>query len=85
MAAGQEKWEDCRLEDLLGGGFVTAKLVFFTAEGEHIESLSADQDCSQRDVVAKKIAQLGDEGWDMVGAGITGQGSHAVYFKRRIA
>lgn len=83
MAAGQEKWEYCRLEDLLGSSFVPAKLIFFTAEGEKIESLSAAQDCSQRDRVAKKIAELGDEGWDMVGMGITGQGSHAVYFKRR--
>lgn len=62
-----------------------AKLILFTAEGEKIESLSAEPDCSQRNMVAKKIAQLGDEGWEMVGMGITGQGSHAVYFKRRIA
>ena len=83
MAAGHEKWEYCRLEDLLGRGFVAAKLVFFTSEGEKIESLSADEESSQRNMVAMRIAQLGDEGWEMVGTGITGQGSHAVYFRRR--
>ncbi|MGE5073667.1 MAG: hypothetical protein ACM3MF_09585 [Anaerolineae bacterium] len=84
MAAGQEKWEYCRFEDLLSGGFVAAKLIFFTAEGEKLESLRANDEASQRNVVAAKIAQLGDEGWEMVATGITGQGSHAAYFKRRI-
>ena len=83
MAAGQEKWEYCRLEDLLSSGFVSAKLIFFTAEGEKIESLRADEESSQRNAVAIRITQLGDEGWEMVGMGITGQGSHAVYFKRK--
>ena len=83
MPAGQEKWEYCRLEDLLGAGFVAAKLIFFTADGEKIESLHADEESSQRNIVAMRIAQLGDEGWEMVGMGITGQGSHAVYFKRK--
>ena len=82
MPAGQGKWEYCRLEDLLGSGFVAAKLIFFTAEGEKVETLPAVRDSSQRDIVARRIAQLGDEGWDMVGTGVTGQGSHAVYFKR---
>ncbi len=83
MTADQQKWEYCRLEDLRSGGFVEAKLIFFTAEGEKIESLGADQDSSQRNIVAMRIARLGDGGWDMVGTGVTGQGSHAVYFKRK--
>ncbi len=83
MTAGREKWDFCRLEDLLAGSFVVAKLIFFTAAGEKIERLSADDDSSQRNVVAMRIAQLGDEGWEMAGMGITGQGSHAVYFKRK--
>lgn len=85
MPAGQEKWEYCRLEDLLGTSFVAAKLVFFTTEGERIETLSADQVSSQREIVAMKIAQLGDEGWEMAGTGVTGQGAHAIYFKRKKA
>jgi dihydrodipicolinate reductase len=83
MATGQEQWEYCRFEDVLGGGFVAAKLVFFTAEGEKIETLHAAQDNSQRSMVAVRIAQLGNEGWEMAGTGITGQGAHAVYFKRK--
>jgi hypothetical protein len=85
MPAGQEKWEYCRLEDLLGTSFVPAKLVFFTAEGERIESLSAHEETSQRKVVAMRIAQLGEEGWEMAGTGVTGQGTHAIYFKRKKA
>ena len=83
MPADQQKWEYCRLEDLRSGGFVEAKLIFFTAEGEKIESLGADKESSQRNTVAMRIARLGDEGWNMVGTGVTGQGSHAVYFKRK--
>ena len=82
MTAAQEKWEFCRLEDLIGG-FVPAKLIFFTTEGEKIENLSADEESTKRNIIAMRIAQLGDEGWEMAGMGITGQGSHAVYFKRK--
>jgi hypothetical protein len=83
MPAGREKWEYCRMEDLLGDSFVAAKLIFFTAVGEKMESLHAEENSSQRNIVAMRIAQLGEEGWEMAGMGITGQGSHAVYFKRR--
>ncbi len=83
MTTGQEKWEYCRFEDLLGGGFIAAKLIFFTAEGEKVESLPAVEESSQRNEVAIRIAKLGNEGWEMVATGITGQGSHAVYFKRK--
>ena len=82
MASGQPKSEYCRFEDVQSGGFVAAKLIFFTLEGEKVESLSADQVSSQRSIVAVRIAQLGDDGWEMVGTGVTGQGAHAVYFKR---
>jgi len=85
MPADQQKWEYCRLEDLRSGGFVEAKLIFFTAEGEKTETLGADKDSPQRNIVAMRIARLGDEGWEMIGTGVTGQGSHAVYFKRRKA
>lgn len=37
------------------------------------------------DVVAMLIAQLGIDGWEMVGAGSThGGSSHSLYFKRQI-
>jgi hypothetical protein len=37
----------------------------------------------EADEVAKTIAQLGEQGWEMVGAGSTGEGSfHILYFKR---
>lgn len=82
--AGRERWEYCRFEDVLGHGFVPAKLIFFTAEGEKVEPFTAVEENSQRKAVAMRLAQLGDEGWEMVGTGISGQGSHAIYFKRRI-
>ncbi len=83
MTTSQERWEYCRFEDVLGKGFVAAKLIFFTDEGEKIESFAAGEESSQRNMVAMKVAKLGNEGWEMVGTGITGQGSHAVYFKRK--
>lgn len=83
MTTSQERWEYCRFEDVLGKGFVAAKLVYLTAEGEKTESFVADEESSQRSIVAMKIAELGNEGWEMVGTGITGQGSHAIYFKRK--
>jgi hypothetical protein len=82
MAASEEQWEYCRFEDVLGRGFVPAKLVFFTIDGEKTETFSAGEE-TQRTEVARRVAQLGDEGWEMVGTGISGQGSHAIYFKRR--
>jgi hypothetical protein len=37
----------------------------------------------EADEVAKTIAQLGEQGWEMVGAGSTVEGSqHVLYFKR---
>ena len=34
------------------------------------------------DVLAKVIAKLGNEGWEMVGTGVVSQNSHTIYFKR---
>ena len=37
---------------------------------------------SEADAVAQLIAQLGDEGWEMVAAGNIGESTHSLYFKR---
>ena len=41
MMTSQARWEYCRFEEVLGKGFVAAKLVLFTDEGEKIESFVA--------------------------------------------
>lgn len=32
--------------------------------------------------IGKLLARLGDEGWELVGCGSTGQAYHSLYFKR---
>jgi len=36
----------------------------------------------ERDAVAQLIAQLGEEGWEMVGCGSLQERKHCIYFKR---
>lgn len=37
---------------------------------------------TEMDAVAQFIARLGDDGWEMVGAGTMTENSHCLYFKR---
>ncbi len=51
------------------------------------EDFNFDQTSSLKDVqdeVAKVLAQLGDEGWEMVGCGAVFASGHFLYFKRPI-
>ena len=45
-------------------------------------SLPGDAVQSVPNAVAQYIAQLGDEGWEMVGGGNVSESSHYLYFKR---
>lgn len=51
---------------------------YFTPHRIHIVEIKG----REAEEVARIIAQLGQEGWEMVGAGNTGERSHALYFKR---
>ena len=83
MEAVQEKWEYCKLDGINARDYGYSQLVFFTSEGEKIESLSGDEKTPERKKVAIRIAELGKEGWEMVGLGVTSEFIYIVYFKRK--
>jgi hypothetical protein len=85
MATEQEKWEYCILEGMVGPGFAKfagPRLIFITPQGEKIETFGKDVPSLSK--ARLRIAQLGEEGWEMVGMGNIGEVAHAIYFKRRI-
>lgn len=92
------KWEYCVLgpiKGLEGGGLLGyyPKIVFFGLDGiNRSTSLTASLrgGGDERVMIAKAIAQLGAEGWEMAGNGVVAFGTdaqpgHVLYFKRLIA
>lgn len=76
----------------LGGYF--PRLVFFTTNGPVSKSLENVGESNAEDVLAMIVAQLGNEGWEMVTAGPVGgqladrasvmeADMHFLYFKRK--
>ena len=87
------KWEYCVITGCRGdtqfhaeqstlGTF--AKRGLFTTELGRKEAKDAGLP-HETHLVASKIAQLGEDGWEMVGCGACGESSHSIYFRRRIA
>ncbi len=78
-----KQWEYCSLQKVgkSGTSYFYPALVFFTDKGEVREDLSGG---NENEKVAKRIAQLGDEGWEMVTAGSFERENlmHNLYFKR---
>ena len=75
-----QKWEYCAIGSI-GSGFSTLShphILNFTELG--IEEIRINKPESNE--VAKNIAKLGEQGWEMVGAGNTSEGHHCIYFKR---
>ena len=92
-----QKWEYCAIVGIGASGNGTTLTtrypgVFnFTDKGSHITEIRdifkdkkhpEIEEETERRQVAKAIAKLGDEGWEMVGTGNTSEGSHMIYFKR---
>ena len=79
------KWEYCSLQKVgkSGTSYFYPVLVFFTPNGEVREDLSGK---AENETVAKRIAQLGADGWELVTAGTFEREStmHNLYFKREI-
>lgn len=85
-----EKWEYCKFTSVKGARLIKGstynypQIVFFTSEGEKIENLFGGNQASEAMTVAKKLAELGEAGWEMVGAvSPSGIGEYHLYFKRR--
>lgn len=79
------KWEYCSLQKVgkSGTGYFYPALVFYKPSGEVREDLSGQ---NENEKVAKRIAQLGAEGWEMVTAGSFERENlmHNLYFKREL-
>ena len=84
------KWKYCTITGCKTGSathqFDThyPKITYFTSEGRNTESLggSRPDGLYEANAVARLIAQLGEEGWEMVGCGNTAEVTHSIYFKR---
>ena len=83
MVAMQEKWEYCILSGVYPGIYNYPKLVFFTTEGEKVESLSGDSESSENDSVEKWIEKLGKDGWKVFEVYSTVMDG-AIYFERKV-
>jgi len=79
------KWEYCSLQKVGKGGtgYFYPALVFFTSNGEVREDLSGG---NENERVAKRIAQLGVDSWELVTSGPFERESlmHNLYFNREI-
>lgn len=86
-----QKWEYCAIgpiKDALGNWLGSSpRLYSFLPEGLRRDSIGKPimLASKQADVLARIIAQLGDDGWEMVGCGSAGDEHgivHYLYFKR---
>jgi len=85
-----QKWEYCvisHLVDDVGTGWhpTYPKLTRFTPSGRQVTDLTRKRGVTPNewDYVAQLIAQMGEDGWEMVGIyGDDGNGKHGIYFKR---
>ncbi len=80
-----QKWEYCVVTryKVEISQYVEPKFYRFTSRGaELVKDFKQLPEKSRADACAQLIAQLGEEGWELAGAGNVGEGVHALYFKR---
>ncbi len=77
------KWEYCALSDVPSNPYglfrVVPKLRHFTGEGYTEQPLEGG---AKADCLARAIARLGEEGWELTGVVAMDDRSHLLYFKR---
>jgi hypothetical protein len=81
------KWEYCLIVGMTQVNPEYPVFYRITSKGYEIANdfKKLPKDVLQKDAVAMLIAQLGEDGWEMVGTGATREGtSHSIYFKRQI-
>ncbi len=80
-----QKWEYCVVSGI-GPSLATSYPAAYRMTARGIEIVmdfkKLPKGASEINAVAQLIAQLGEEGWEMVGSGNTGSGHHSLYFKR---
>jgi hypothetical protein len=77
-----QKWEYCKIIRVENYFSYHPLLFRFTINGEEREDIPKNpQGMGKDDAIARVIAQLGEEGWELVGVGRYDQ-THTLYFKR---
>jgi hypothetical protein len=79
-----QKWEYCVVSQIHSSSKVYhPKANRITSKGfEPMKDFSYRAGLTEAAAVGQFIAQLGEEGWEMVGVGNTGEAYHCLYFKR---
>jgi hypothetical protein len=79
-----QKWEYCVVSGLHSGTQTRHPRAYrLTRKGyELVKDFELRAGLSEPDAVGQYIAQLGEDGWEMVGAGNTAELYHCLYFKR---
>jgi len=79
-----QKWEYCAIVNISTNNEKLSTyypgIWHFTDLGIQVSRIHSPE----ADEVAKTIAQLGEQGWEMVGAGNTSNSFHTLYFKRSL-
>ena len=86
-----QKWEYCSLgpfRDASWGGYYP-RLTYYTDKGpKHFSMKEFNKDIETSEGLARTIAALGNDGWEMVGFGAVpgrhDEAHHIIYFKRPI-
>lgn len=73
-----QKWEYCFLEKI---GDHNLALNFTKKDGLEIVELK-EKTKNYNQILGNTISELGENGWEMVGCGNTGEHTHKIYFKR---
>ena len=76
-----QKWEYCAISGIGGARNLNTTepgIWNFTMDG--IQDFAINR--PEKNEVAKEIAKLGEQGWEMVGTGNTSVITHCIYFKR---
>ncbi len=78
-----QKWEYCVVGPIRSNFTgVNPIHILITESGQESKRIFSEKGLSEYDALAKVIAKLGNEGWDMVGCANAGIETHLLYFKR---
>jgi hypothetical protein len=81
-----QKWEYCVISGVStrneGLHSYYPKVIRLTTEGAEASRLPEEKGAQETDSLAIVIAQMGNEGWELVGCGNTSASYHSLYFKR---
>jgi hypothetical protein len=80
-----QKWEYCIVTGvvpLVGGLDSEDYLQYFGTDAPEITYCRRTRELRRPQVLSQTLAQLGEDGWEMVGCAFAGHRGHHIYFKR---